>query len=313
MHRSAGLSVTPSPPEVAVSPSAQRSDVERRAAMSARNRLFTISSTCPLILKRAIVSTDSAVRWRLLSSTAGTSTAMESSTRTGEIEPASVEPAELRSATRSAPAARGRQRRVDARGSHRDAGDHGRCRRPRRCTPRWSRRVRERCAGVRRADGCRSALLRGVRRTARPAALRRSRTCRPAQPAGRPPARGSRRSSGMSANSTLIAGIGTLLLAMGVGVLIGRSGNGSSAKSSGVQVVDVGGAGQPRRRRDGRNGGDRSGSQRCGRRGEQIKHTHASKSADESGGQKTPRATAQARQSGQHRHRQGLRARPLHR
>ncbi|HEY5046364.1 MAG TPA: zinc ribbon domain-containing protein [Solirubrobacteraceae bacterium] len=48
-----------------------------------------------------------------------------------------------------------------------------------------------------------------------------------------------------SVNSTLIAGIGTLLLAMGVGVLIGRSGTDSSAKlaSPAVQVVTVPGAG----------------------------------------------------------------------
>jgi hypothetical protein len=47
----------------------------------------------------------------------------------------------------------------------------------------------------------------------------------------------------MSANSTLIAGVGTLLLAMGIGVLIGRSGNSSSSKSPPVQVVSVAGAG----------------------------------------------------------------------
>jgi hypothetical protein len=48
----------------------------------------------------------------------------------------------------------------------------------------------------------------------------------------------------VSVNATLIAAIGTLLLAMGVGVLIGRSGNNSSpsAKSPAVQVVTVGGA-----------------------------------------------------------------------
>jgi hypothetical protein len=49
----------------------------------------------------------------------------------------------------------------------------------------------------------------------------------------------------MSPSSTLIAGVGTLLLAMGVGVLIGRSGTSSSAHGtgSGVQVVTVGGSG----------------------------------------------------------------------
>jgi hypothetical protein len=49
----------------------------------------------------------------------------------------------------------------------------------------------------------------------------------------------------VSINSTVIAGIGTLLLAMGVGVLIGRAGGGSNAKvaSPAVQVVTVPGAG----------------------------------------------------------------------
>ncbi len=61
------------------------------------------------------------------------------------------------------------------------------------------------------------------------------------QPSSRPrPAR-----ARMSVNNTAIAGIGTLLLAMGVGVLIGRSGNGSSAKGGtpAIQVVTVPGAG----------------------------------------------------------------------
>jgi hypothetical protein len=44
-------------------------------------------------------------------------------------------------------------------------------------------------------------------------------------------------------DSTLIAGIGTLLLAMGIGVLIGRSGNSTAAKSPRVQVVTVAGGG----------------------------------------------------------------------
>jgi hypothetical protein len=59
------------------------------------------------------------------------------------------------------------------------------------------------------------------------------------------PTRRSRRSRlspvGLSPNTTLIAGIGTLLLAMGIGVLIGRSGNssGNAAKAPAVQVVSV--------------------------------------------------------------------------
>jgi hypothetical protein len=47
----------------------------------------------------------------------------------------------------------------------------------------------------------------------------------------------------MSANTTLIAGIGTLLLALGVGVLIGRTGNGTSAKAPPAQVITVAGGG----------------------------------------------------------------------
>ena len=54
-----------------------------------------------------------------------------------------------------------------------------------------------------------------------------------------------RRSPRMSASGTLIAGVGTLLLAMGIGVLIGQSGNGSggqrAANPAPVQVVTVGG------------------------------------------------------------------------
>jgi hypothetical protein len=47
----------------------------------------------------------------------------------------------------------------------------------------------------------------------------------------------------MPVNATLIAGIGTLLLAMGIGVLIGRSGNNTSVKSPPAQIVTVAGAG----------------------------------------------------------------------
>jgi hypothetical protein len=40
-------------------------------------------------------------------------------------------------------------------------------------------------------------------------------------------------------NTALIAGVGTLLLALGVGVLIGRSSNNTSAKTPAAQVVTV--------------------------------------------------------------------------
>ena len=46
----------------------------------------------------------------------------------------------------------------------------------------------------------------------------------------------------MSINATLIAGVGTLLLAMGIGILIGRSGQSSSSKAPAVQLVTAPGA-----------------------------------------------------------------------
>lgn len=57
-----------------------------------------------------------------------------------------------------------------------------------------------------------------------------------------PPVRPRRR---LSSGATLVAGIATLLLAMGVGVEIGRLNNGGQqrASSPGVQVVTVGGSG----------------------------------------------------------------------
>lgn len=55
-----------------------------------------------------------------------------------------------------------------------------------------------------------------------------------ARPASRPPRR-----ARVSPNSTLIAGVGTLLLAMGVGVLIGRAGD-STGSNAPAQIVTVG-------------------------------------------------------------------------
>jgi hypothetical protein len=47
----------------------------------------------------------------------------------------------------------------------------------------------------------------------------------------------------LTGSGALIGGIGVLLIAMGVGVLIGRTSNGSTPRNSGVQVVTVAGAG----------------------------------------------------------------------
>jgi hypothetical protein len=65
---------------------------------------------------------------------------------------------------------------------------------------------------------------------------------RPAEtaPAPAPPARDKRPL--MSANASLVAGIGTLVLAIGVGVLIGRGGDGGSAPVAATpQIIKVGG------------------------------------------------------------------------
>ncbi len=60
-------------------------------------------------------------------------------------------------------------------------------------------------------------------------------------PASPPPSE--RKPQGVTANAALIAGIGTLVLAIGVGVLIGRSGDNGSATAANAapQIIKVGG------------------------------------------------------------------------
>jgi hypothetical protein len=61
---------------------------------------------------------------------------------------------------------------------------------------------------------------------------------RPKTAAAAPPAKPKPR--GVSANAALIAGVGTLILAMGVGVLIGRSGDHSTtATPAAAQIIKV--------------------------------------------------------------------------
>jgi hypothetical protein len=65
---------------------------------------------------------------------------------------------------------------------------------------------------------------------------------RPPQP---PPAPPKKKRSGISPNAALIAGVGTLLLALGIGVLIGRSGHQEVAQTAAApQVIKVGGGGE---------------------------------------------------------------------
>ncbi len=69
---------------------------------------------------------------------------------------------------------------------------------------------------------------------------------REAAPAPAPAVPPPRRRAAASPGATLVAGVGTLVLAMGVGVLIGRSGGdggGGRAAAPAVQVVTVAGAG----------------------------------------------------------------------
>jgi hypothetical protein len=65
---------------------------------------------------------------------------------------------------------------------------------------------------------------------------------RPGQAPPPPPSGGEKRPR-MSANASLIAGVGTLLLAMGIGVLIGHSGNHGSSPTANAapQIIKVGG------------------------------------------------------------------------
>ena len=57
-----------------------------------------------------------------------------------------------------------------------------------------------------------------------------------------PPPPPKRRRGGISPNAALITGVGTLLLALGIGVLIGRSGNHEVAQTAAApQVITVGG------------------------------------------------------------------------
>jgi hypothetical protein len=60
-----------------------------------------------------------------------------------------------------------------------------------------------------------------------------------------PPPPPKKKSSGISPNAALLAGIGVLLLALGIGVLIGRSGERDvAATAPAPQVVTVGGSGE---------------------------------------------------------------------
>jgi hypothetical protein len=62
------------------------------------------------------------------------------------------------------------------------------------------------------------------------------------QPRQTPPPPAKKKRTGISPNAALIAGVGTLLLALGIGVLIGRSGHQEVAQTAAApQIIKVGG------------------------------------------------------------------------
>ncbi len=62
------------------------------------------------------------------------------------------------------------------------------------------------------------------------------------QPRQTPPPPPKKKRTGISPNAALIAGVGTLLLALGIGVLIGRSGHQEVAQTAAApQIIKVGG------------------------------------------------------------------------
>jgi hypothetical protein len=65
------------------------------------------------------------------------------------------------------------------------------------------------------------------------------------QPQQPPPPPLRKKRTGISPNAALIAGVGTLLLALGIGVLIGRSGHQEVAQTAAApQIIKVGGSGE---------------------------------------------------------------------
>jgi len=145
---------------------------------------------------------------------------MESSIRTEELEPARIEP-ESFEPTRKPPSADGATAAVH---------------------PSMISSIREQCSacGAAMASDQRYCVECGERNGPARVPL----TNDPAQRTQQAPAaRNLPRRPRASANSTLIAGVGLLLLAMGIGVLIGRSGANTSVKSPPAQIVTVAGAG----------------------------------------------------------------------
>lgn len=88
----------------------------------------------------------------------------------------------------------------------------------------------------------------------------------------------------MSANASLVAGVATLVLAIGVGVLIGRSGEGGSSNAAATPpIIKVGGGGEEEAASTG---------------GEETKEAGKSKTTKPSGSKKAAKAKTEAGSSG---------------
>lgn len=64
------------------------------------------------------------------------------------------------------------------------------------------------------------------------------------RPADAPPPPAKKKRTGISPNAALIAGVGTLLMALGIGVLIGRSGNHQTASTAPAAPIVIKGGGE---------------------------------------------------------------------
>ena len=106
-----------------------------------------------------------------------------------------------------------------------------------------------------------------------------------------PPASQPKSSNRMNANAALIAGVATLVLAIGVGFLIGRSGHdgsGNAAAQAPIKVIEVGGGG-------GGGGGTETASTE--ESAETAAKSEKSKGGKKSGGKKSPKATPKAEEN----------------
>jgi hypothetical protein len=106
-----------------------------------------------------------------------------------------------------------------------------------------------------------------------------------------PPASQPKSSNRMNANAALIAGVATLVLAIGVGFLIGRSGHDGSSNAAAeapIKVIEVGGGGS---------GGESTETASTEEATESATKSEKSKGSKKSGGKKSAKATPKAEEN----------------